>query len=43
MFGGLTGNGRELIAELSGKAEMLIRTEGCTKCSQGQRIGGEKI
>ena len=31
------------IAELSGKAEMLIRTEGCTKCSQGQRIGGEKI
>ena len=31
------------IAELSGKAEMLIRTEGCAKYSQGQRIGGEKI
>lgn len=31
------------IAVLSGKAEMLIRTEGYTKCSQGQRIGSEKI
>ena len=30
-------------AELSGKAEMLIRTEGCRNYSQGQRIGGEKI
>ena len=32
-----------ITAELSGKAEMLIRTEGYTKYSQGQRIGGEKI
>ena len=31
------------IAVLSGKAEMLIRTEGYTKYSQGQRIGDEKI
>jgi hypothetical protein len=43
MFGGLIGNGREFIAELSGKAEKLIRTEGCTECSQGQRIESEKI
>ena len=32
-----------IIAELSGKAEMLIRTEGYIKYSQGQRIGSEKI
>nr|DAY38468.1 MAG TPA: hypothetical protein [Bacteriophage sp.] len=35
-----------IIAELSGKAkskDMLIRTEGLTKLSQGQRIVGEKI
>jgi hypothetical protein len=30
-------------AELSGDAEMQIRTEGLTKLSQGQRIGDEKI
>ena len=30
-------------AELSGKAEMLIRTEGYKNYSQGQRIDGEKI
>ena len=32
-----------IIAELTGKAEMLIRTEGYTEYSQGQRIVGEKI
>ena len=32
-----------IIAELSGEAETLIRTEGYTKYSQGQRIVGEKI
>ena len=32
-----------ITAELSGKAEMLIRTEGLSKISQGQRIVGEKI
>ena len=32
-----------IIAELSGKAEMLIRTEGYLKTGQGQRVGGEKI
>ena len=32
-----------IIAELSGKAEMLIRTEGYRNYSQGQRIGVEKI
>ena len=32
-----------IIAELSGEAEMLIRTEGCRNCSQGQRIGDEII
>lgn len=31
------------IAELSWKAEMLIRTEGYTKYSQGQRVDSEKI
>lgn len=34
---------RSKIEVLSGKAEMLIRTEGYTKYSQGQRIGSEKI
>nr|DAF68145.1 MAG TPA: hypothetical protein [Caudoviricetes sp.]DAG75679.1 MAG TPA: hypothetical protein [Caudoviricetes sp.]DAH86896.1 MAG TPA: hypothetical protein [Bacteriophage sp.]DAQ27061.1 MAG TPA: hypothetical protein [Caudoviricetes sp.] len=43
MFGGLAGNGWELIAELSGKAETLPRTEGHGNRGQGQRIGGEKI
>ena len=32
-----------IIAELSGKAEMPIRTEGYAKYSQGQRIESEKI
>ena len=32
-----------ITAELSGEAEMLIRTEGLSKISQGQRIVGEKI
>lgn len=32
-----------IIAELSEKAEMLTRTEGYTKYSQGQRIESEKI
>ena len=34
------------IAELSEKAKLkdkLTRTEGYTKCSQGQSIGSEKI
>lgn len=32
---------RNKIAELSGKAERLIRTEGCLQGSQGQSIVGE--
>ena len=32
-----------IIAELSGEAEMLIRTEDYKNYSQGQRIDGEKI
>lgn len=32
-----------IIAELSGEAEMLTRTEGYIKYSQGQRVDGEKI
>ena len=32
-----------ITAELSGKAEMPIRTEGYRNYSQGQRIVGEKI
>ena len=32
-----------IIAELSGKAEMLIRTEEYTKYTQGQSIPIEKI
>lgn len=32
-----------IIAELSGKAEMLIRTEGYRNYSQGQRIDILKI
>lgn len=34
---------RIIIAVLSWKAEMLIRTEGYNNYSQGQRIDGEKI
>ena len=36
-------NTLRIIAELSGKAEMLTRTEGYAKRSQGQRIESEKI
>jgi hypothetical protein len=32
-----------ITAVLSGEAEMLIRTEGYTEYSQGQRVGSEKI
>ena len=32
-----------IIAELTGKAEMLIRTEGYIKYSQGQRVESDKI
>jgi len=43
MFGGIGGNIYEFIAELSGKAVMLTRTEDYGNRGQGQRIDGEKI
>jgi len=46
-YGGLAArqnsNVLESIGVLSGNPVMEIRTEGCTECSQGQRIESEKI
>lgn len=38
-----TNNTDKTITRKSNSMNMLIRTEGCTECSQGQRIAGEKI
>lgn len=37
------GDFMKITGVLSGKAEMLIRTEGLFKIGQGQSIGNEKI